>query len=49
MHAAGFEPAIPATERPQTLALARSATEIGSQERINLVQLHVKVTVFMLK
>ena len=28
MPPAGFEPAIPASERPQTLALARSATHI---------------------
>ena len=31
MPPAGFEPAIPAGERPQTLALDRSATGIGSQ------------------
>ena len=29
MPAAGFEPAVPASERPQTLALDRSATGMG--------------------
>ena len=28
----GIEPAIPASERPQTLALDRAATEIGNTE-----------------
>jgi hypothetical protein len=30
MPLAGFEPEIPATKRPQTYALDRAATEIGS-------------------
>jgi hypothetical protein len=30
MHSAGFEPATPATGRPQTYALDRAATGIGS-------------------
>jgi hypothetical protein len=29
MPSAGFEPATPATKRPQTYALHRSATEVG--------------------
>ena len=31
MSPAGFEPAIPASERPQTHALDRAATAIGDQ------------------
>jgi hypothetical protein len=31
MHLAGFEPAIPASERPQTHALYRAATGIGQE------------------
>jgi hypothetical protein len=30
MPSAGFEPAIPATKQPQTYALDRAGTEIGS-------------------
>ena len=33
MPPAGFEPAIPASERPQTDALGRAATGIGSDVR----------------
>jgi hypothetical protein len=31
MPSAGFEPATPATKRPQTYALDRAATEVGGQ------------------
>jgi hypothetical protein len=31
MYSAGFEPAIPATKRPQTYALHRAATGIGRE------------------
>jgi hypothetical protein len=30
MPSAGFEPATPATKRPQTYALDRAATEVGN-------------------
>jgi hypothetical protein len=33
MPSAGFEPAIPATKRPQTYALDRAATGIGGKTR----------------
>jgi hypothetical protein len=36
MPSAGFEPATPATKRPQTYALDRAATEVG------IYQLEVK-------
>jgi hypothetical protein len=35
MPLAGFEPAIPATKRPQTYALDRATTGIGNYERIH--------------
>jgi hypothetical protein len=34
----GFEPAVPAGERPQTYALDRAATEIGK-----LITVHIKL------
>jgi hypothetical protein len=34
MPSAGFEPAIPATKRPQTYALERAATGIGNNLNI---------------
>jgi hypothetical protein len=37
MPAAGFEPTIPASERPQTHALDRTATGIGKQSYIVVI------------
>ena len=36
MPAAGFEPAIPASERPQTYTLDRAATRIGCEINITI-------------
>jgi len=41
MPSAGFEPSIPASERPQTHALDRAATRIGS-EPITIIKIPVK-------
>jgi hypothetical protein len=45
MPSAGFEPATPATKRPQTYALDRAATEVGST-RLYGIMWHTMV-VFM--
>jgi len=34
MHSVGFEPAIPASERPRTHALDRTATGIGALKEV---------------
>jgi len=39
MPSSGFEPAVPASERPQTYALERAATGIGDQELPRLKRL----------
>jgi hypothetical protein len=41
MPRARFEPATPATKRPQTYVLDRSATGIGSKINITLTKLHL--------
>jgi hypothetical protein len=38
MHPAEFEPAIPASKRPQSLVLDRTATGIGFEAHINLIK-----------
>jgi hypothetical protein len=50
MPLAGFQPAIPATKRPQTYALGRAATGIGfiePQGTIKFCELFVKQILFM--
>jgi len=39
MRAAGFEPTIPAIDRPQTHAIDRAATRIGDLPRLEYVYL----------
>jgi hypothetical protein len=46
MPSAGFEPAIPATKRPQTYALDRATTEID-QWLINYTSIHLDISNYL--
>jgi hypothetical protein len=43
MPSAGFQPATPATKRPQTYALARAATEVGAALILLVIKLNKKI------
>jgi hypothetical protein len=44
MALAGFEPATPATKRPQTYALNSVVTGIGIQDRTTMLKSLIKIT-----
>jgi hypothetical protein len=49
MPSAGFEPATPATKRPQTYPLDRAATEIGHTETKKLYTFWLAASTFCIR